>query len=368
MTASLKSCLFVLFFASGCAATPSDPVLVRAEAAGALVVEAYDPSGPGAAYLVSKNGAVLVSGAVGYANLEWDEPMTDETPVRIGSLSKPVTAVMVLQLAEKGRLNLDRPVSVYAPELPEQFGAVTMRQLLSHRSGIADFLLDPALLEHIWLPITTDKLIDLAKDAPTAFPPGEKYEYVNFNYVIVAHVIEKITGRSYNDAVNAFFTDHNMTNSHFDAHDAIIKNRAAAYELRDSGVLNAPGLDMSHVSAAGALLSSAGDLNRWITLLTAGQFISEATLDEAWTPQPLPDGAPTSYGLGFNETMFCGVRMIWHTGLAPGGQAAFMFAPEENVFLVVLSNAYNTPNTGKLSRRMMTLMLTGDADAPCVSE
>ncbi|WP_428407780.1 serine hydrolase domain-containing protein [Hyphococcus sp.] len=369
MTVNAEILLLVLLLISGCATAPyqTASALQRAETAAAIVRETYDPAGPGAAYLLSKNGDVLVAGAVGYANLEWDAEMKPDTPVRIGSLSKPITAVMVLQLVEEGLVELDRPIAAYAPDLPDQFGAVTLRQLLSHRSGLADFLSDPALMEHIWLPITTDKLIDLARDAPASSPPGTKYEYVNFNYVLVAHVIEKITGRPYRDAVDSFFDETGMTNSHFDAHDAIIENRAAAYELRDGGVFNTPGLDMSHVSAAGALLSSAEDLNRWIMLLTAEELIGRESLDMAWTPEPLPEGEATAYGLGFNVREFCGARTIWHTGLAPGGQASFMLAPEKGLFAIVLSNAYNTPNTGKLTRRMFAMLLTGQADAPCAA-
>ena len=368
MTASMKATLLFFLIVDCATAIQTVPMQERAEQAAVHVRNVYGETGPGAAYLISQSGRVLIAGGVGYANLEWDGEMKSDTPVRIGSLSKPITAIMVVQLAEKGLLDLDKAVRFYAPDLPEQFGAVTMRQYLSHRSGVKDLLIDPALLEHVWLPITTDELIELAKDAPSSFPPGKKYEYVNFNYVIVAHVIEKVMGQSYEDAIASFFDVNGMTNSHFDAHSAVIKNRAAAYELRNGDVLNVPGLDLSHLSGAGGLLSSAQDLNRWIALLVDGDLISKKNLNEVWTPQPLPDGTPTTYALGFNEREFCGKRVIWHTGLAPGGQAAFMLAPDQGLFTVVLSNAYNTPNTGKLSREMMAVMLTGDVQSPCASE
>lgn len=373
MTVKISAVIPALFLIASCASAQATAQQTRsmehrAEAAAAHVRNTYDETGPGVAYLISEKGIALVSGAKGYANLEWDIAMTQDTAIRIGSLSKPVTAIMILQLAEEGRVDLDLPVKAYAPDLPAQYGGVTLRQYLSHRSGISDFLSDPALVDHIWLPISTDKLIDLAKDKPIAFTPGAKYEYVNFNYVIVAHVIEKVTGQYYADAVNSFFNSHDMANSHFDAHRDLIDNRAAPYAIKDGETLNVPGLDMSHVSAAGALLSSVEDLNRWITLLGNGDLVNKENLDSAWTPQPLPDGAPTSYGLGFNISELCGVRAIWHTGLAPGGQAAFVFVPEKGLFTVALSNAYNTPNTGKLSREMMAAMLTGDVNAPCASD
>ncbi len=336
----------------------------RAKMAASHATQAYDSENPGAAWLIAYKGKTLVSGAVGRADMEWDLPLTEDTVFRLGSISKTITAVGVLQLVEKGLIDLDLPIVTYAPDLPPLIGAVTMRQLMSHRSGLAEHAWNPALLEFIWQPMTTEKIIDLQKEFAIDFAPGEKYNYVNFNYVVVAHVIEKVTGRSYVDFINTdIFAANQLWDSHYDWHNTIIPRRAEFYDEKDGQIQNAADIDLSHVSAAGALMSSISDMARWAQLLIGGTLISEASLAKAWTPAPLPDGTPTTYGLGFNVAELVGKRQIWHSGLTPGSQAAFCIIPEDDLFVVVLSNGFYLPNTTTLMDEMTTIMLTGSLPA-----
>ncbi len=352
-------------FVSGCVTSdlvsPPDGVLAqRANLAAAHAISQYDATGPGAAYAISKDGVILASGGVGLADLEWGAKITDETVFRLGSISKTITAIAVLQLVEKGMIDLDKKIKTYAPDLPDEMGAVSMRQLMSHRSGLAEHVWNPDLLPFIWQPVSTQQMIDLQKDEPVEFAPGEQYNYVNFNYVVVAHIIERVTGKSYVEFINEFFAAQEMPNSHYDWHDAIIPGRAEFYDQRDGVILNSQEVDLTHVSAAGALMSSAMDMAHWVTALAGNELISAAALDEAWSPAALPDGTPTDYGLGFNVTEFAGETLVWHTGLTPGSQGAFDFAPEQGLFVVVLSNGFYLPNAGKLVDEMMRIMLTGE--------
>lgn len=331
----------------------------RASIAVDLVKNTFASNAPGAAYLISYQGKTLESGGVGKANLEWNLSNTENTVFRLGSISKPITAIAILQLAERGKLNLDQPISIYAPDLPAHMGAVSMRQILSHRSGLAEHAFDESLMPFIWQPMTTNKIIELQDGKPKDFEPGTEYAYVNFNYVIAAHIVEQITSQSFVDfANNEIFAANDMENSHYDEHDPIIPNRAEFYDQHDGVVKNSADIDMSHVSAAGALLSSATDMGHWAQYLVDGKLVSPALLAEAWTPAPLPDGSPTKYGLGFNVEEMEGERVIWHTGLTPGAQAAFDLAPDSEIFIILLSNGFHLPNTGKLVDDMMKIMLT----------
>ena len=334
----------------------------RAALAASLLEETYaDEKSPGAAFLISYRGQTLASGAVGYANLEWGAHLTDETSLRLGSISKPITSIAVLQLAEKGVLTIDTPISTYAPDLPAQIGAVTLRQLMSHRSGLAEHAFNPALLPFIWQPMTTDKIIDLQKEEPINFRPGEEYEYVNFNYVVVAHIIEKVTGRSYIDFINEeVFSTLGMANSHYDQNNVIIPGRAEFYDKYEGFLANTAAVDLSHVSAAGALLSSVKDMGHWAHLLNSDALVAATTLKDALTPAPLPNGTPTEYGLGFNVGDPNSQNMIWHNGLTPGAQAAMALEPEAGIFVIVLSNGFHLPNPTKIMRKMMAVMLTGE--------
>lgn len=333
----------------------------RAAKASALVSNLYETGNPGASYLVSQGGKVLASGGVGMANVEWGIAMTESTVSRLGSMSKPLTAIAVLELAEQGRIDLDVPVNQYAPELPSYMGAVTTRQLLSHRSGLPDHVFDEALIPFIWQPMTTAQIIDLQKDKTPDFEPGAQYEYVNFNYVVIAHVIEQVTGSSFIEFANEeIFHSNGMKASAYDQPTAIIPRRAEFYDRRD-GLKHAADLDLSHVSAAGALLSSVSDMAHWFNLLVNGEIVSMQTLEYAWTPAPLPDGTATQYGLGFNVSEIEGKRYIWHTGLTPGAQGAFGYVPDSELFVIVLSNEFTWPApTGELVDSMIKVMLSED--------
>jgi len=364
INACAKTGVIVLcVFLAGCvtAGPPptNDALAQRAKLAATRAIETYDETGPGAAYVVSKDGEILVSGGVGFADMEWGLTNTDDTVFRLGSISKTFTAIAVLQLVEKGLIDLDQKIAAYAPDLPAQMGAVTMRQLMSHRSGLPEHVWNPDILPFVWQPVTTQQMIDLQKDIPIDFDPGEHYDYVNFNYVIVAHVIEQVTGKTYVDFINEVFAAQAMSNSHYDWHDTIIPGRAEFYDKRDGVILNSQEVDLTHVSAAGVLMSSAKDMAHWAQLLSEGELISEAMLKKAWTPAPLPDGTATKYGLGFNVGELAGERLVWHNGLTPGSQSAFSIAPDQGLFVAVLSNGFYLPSSQNLIDEMMTIMLTG---------
>lgn len=324
----------------------------------------YQPEEPGAAYAILKDGEIIAVGAVGKADIEWGLDNALDTVFRLGSISKTLTAVAVLQLVEKGLLDLDTPVSSYAPDLPDQFGVVTLRQLLSHRSGLAEHAWNPDILPFIWQPVTTGEIIEVQKTIPVDFPQGEKYAYSNFNYVLVPHIIEQVTGKSYRDFINEQFDRQSMKNSHYDWHDTIIINRAEFYDQKDGVVLNAQDVDLNHISAAGALMSSALDMAHWAGLLLSDQLITRASRLEAWTPKPLPDGTPTKYGLGFNIGEIESEEFIWHNGLTPGSQSAMGFVPEKGLFVVILSNGFYLPNTTKTLREVISILLTGEPPVP----
>lgn len=342
-------------------AEKADKLMVeRAQKAKQLLLQSYQDKGPGVAYLIAHKGKTLISGGFGMADMESMAPMSANTISRLGSISKSITAVAVLTLVEQGKLDLDVPISNYAASLPEHMGKVTLRQLLSHRSGIAEHAFDESLIPFVWQPMTTDKIIELQAAKPADFDPGEKYQYVNFNYVLVAHVIEKILNRPFVEFINEQFKQWGMNQSFYDENSAVIPGRAEFYDKRDDKIINAADVDMSHVSAAGALLSSPQDMAIWMSSLLKGDLISEASLALAWSPVPLADGASTEYGLGFNNTQFHGERLIWHTGLTPGAQAVFEYTTDSQVLIALLSNGFHLPNSGRLADDLMEIMIGKD--------
>ncbi len=305
-----------------------------------------DGEGPGAAVVVACDGTVLLSHNSGMANVEWRQPISGTTSFRVGSISKPLTAVAVLQLAERGAVDLDEPVSTYVPLLPDYMRPVTVRQLLSHTSGLPDILLTPSLLPLARDWVSVHQVIDMQAATPPRQAPGLAFDYSNFNYVLLTALLEAVTDTPYPEYMDRTFASLGLTRSRYDARRSILPERAQGYETNAFGALvNSENIDMSHAAAAGALLSSAGDLARWSHLLVTGALLTPETLAEAWSPRALPDGSTPSYGLGFNVSRENGRRVVWHNGLASGFQAAFSIYPDHGLVVVVLSNGFHLPNT-----------------------
>ena len=319
-----------------------------------------DSNTPGAAVLVTCNGKPVFSYNAGMANIEWRQPISSDTSFRLGSISKPLTAVAILQLAERGEVDLDKPIADYVPLLPDYMRPVTVRQLMTHTNGMPDILLTPALipLARDWVSIY--QVIGMQGNTPARSAPGERFEYSNFNYILLAALIEAVTGRQYSDYMDeAVFKSLDMTRSHYDRRRTILEERAEGYELDQFGnLLHSENIDASHASAAGALLSSANDLAMWSHLLTTAQLLKTQTRDEAWTPQATAGGEPSSYGLGFNISIENGRRVIWHNGLASGFQSAFSIYPDHGLIVVVLSNGFHLPSTTTAMDRVAAIFLS----------
>jgi CubicO group peptidase (beta-lactamase class C family) len=319
-----------------------------------------DGSNPGVSVLVSCDGEALFSFNSGMANLEWRQPISSSTSFRVGSISKSLTAVAILQLVESGRVDLDRPISDYVPLLPSYMRPVTVRQLMSHTSGLPDILLTPSLLPLARDWVDLRQVIGMQGKTPPRGEPGEIFEYSNFNYVLLAALIESVTETPYEAYMDrSYFEPLGLHRTRYDRRRSILPERAEGYELSPFGeLLHSENIDMSHASAAGALLSSAADLGRWTHLLLSGELLEPATLQAAWTGQELPDGTTSSYGLGFNLGEQFGHRVIWHTGLASGFQAAWSVYPEEGLSVIVLSNGFHLPNPTKAMDRVAEILLS----------
>lgn len=346
--------------ADRCSATgPSDEQRLAART---LLTDRYpDGPNPGVSVLASCDGKALFSFNSGMANIEWKQPIGSSTSFRVGSISKSLTAVAILQLVESGRIELDRPISSYVPLLPEYMRPVTVRQLMSHTSGLPDILLTPALLPLARDWVALSQIIGMQGKTPPREEPGQSFEYSNFNYVLLAALIESVTGTPYGEYMEQrVFEPRGLHRTHYDRRRAILAERAEGYELSLFGeLLHSENIDMSHASAAGALLSSTENLALWTHLLLSGELLAPETLEAAWSGQELPDGTTTAYGLGFNLGEQFGRRVIWHTGLASGFQAAWSVYPDEGLSVIVLANGFHLPNPTKAMDQVAEILLRG---------
>ncbi|MGJ8535669.1 MAG: serine hydrolase domain-containing protein, partial [Parasphingopyxis sp.] len=240
--------------------------------------------------------------------------------------------------------------------LPDNLGRPTIRQLLSHTSGLPDHFSLPEIPAIMRNPITPDGIIALMAEAEPRFEPGAQHSYSNFNYVLLGKLIETLDEqhRDYGTYIEEeIFAPLGMMNSHYDRQAAIIPNRARGYDHDGSGPVNTITFETSLAYAAGALMSSANDMALFTRALRGETLLSAEMKEAAWTPVALPNGQATNYGLGFNIGEFLGETAIWHNGSINGFQAAWIYLPASDRTVAVLSNGHYRPNTTVLARRIL---------------
>lgn len=288
--------------------------------------------------LVAREGKVTFSRAYGMANYELDAPNTAETKFRIGSLTKPFTAAAVILLQERGKLSIQDSVCKYVADCPAAWQPITLRQLLSHTSGLAKQDKAADYLKTAALPMTVAQLVEGFRNRPPEFRPGERFDYNNNGYVLLGQVIERASGQPYESFMREnVFAPLGMSDTGYDRHEPVIKGRAAGYVREGPALLNAAYIDQSQPFAAGALYSTAGDLLRWDQALYTEKLLPRKTLEEMFTPVAGP------YGYGWFVAREFGHRMLWHGGGTPGFAADLLRFPEERVTVIVLSNLENAP-------------------------
>ncbi len=180
---------------------------------------------PGLSMAIVHDGAVVYEKAYGMANLEDSIPVTLQSPFKIASLTKPITAIAVLQLVERGLVALDRPVIHYLDSLPSPWRATTVRQLLGHTSGLPDYLQAPAWSwRDSWrLERNHQEVIAMTAEAPMTFRSGERMKYSNTNYYVLGMLIERASGATYAEYLDTHvFKPLGMSNSRLDSAAALV--------------------------------------------------------------------------------------------------------------------------------------------------
>lgn len=316
--------------------------------------------------LVAQDGAVLYKHAFGYADFKDKTANTDSSTFSLASVSKVFTAAAVLQLKDKGKLRLDDPFAKYFPAFP--FPHISIRHLLSHTSGLPDYELYEEAIHN-----NPDKVFSNADVIPALaawkeppyFKPGERWEYSNTNFCLLALLVEKLSGMPFTRYVQKFiFAPAGMTQTHFEANATPAQNvnRVVNHEyqwLFSSAFQNVDGIkkyrwrlyNMSGLTGQGNIMTTTADLLKFDRALYAGKILKPATLEEAFIPVKLNDGqnndadigiGKASYGLGwFIFTDTSGGRIVWHTGGVPGGLSIFMRNTTKKQTVILFDNAFN---------------------------
>lgn len=303
-----------------------------------LLQPQFKPDEPGGVILIAKKGEVIYKKAFGMGNLELNVPVNDSMIFYIASNTKQFTAVAVLQLVEKGKLQLEDTLGKFI-SCPSPVGSITVRQLLSHTGGIVGNNDKPDFRLVNKTGMTPLDYVQYIVHQPVNFPAGTKWDYSNNSYQILGYMIEKLSGLSYSDYITKnIFNVAGMRNSYIQKESSVIKNRASGYIYSTTGFQNTFTHNSDALYAAGCMQSTAEDLLKWNQALKSGLLLKQQTLQLAYTPQPLKNGTPTTYGFGWHIWDLRGSATYRHGGALPGFTSETLYLPQEDVYIVMLLN------------------------------
>ncbi|MCC5785906.1 MAG: beta-lactamase family protein [Phycisphaerales bacterium] len=317
----------------------------------------HQPGAAGLSIAVARGDELIIAKGYGLADVAHDVPMTEHTMLRIGSVTKQYTAALILKLVEQDRLGLDDPLTKYI-EYPTGDHIVTIRHLLNHTSGIYIYTdVDGFWQEHASRELTPEELLDLFRDKPLGFPPGQRFAYTNTAYYLLGMVIEEITGQTYAEALHDVLLEPlALKSTRYDVSADIVKHRARGYSLGNSGITNAQPIDMRNPGAAGGLMATASDLVRWKQRLVAGTVVDAALFQMMITPTTLTHCSTHSYGFGLDTRDVHDRVCISHDGNINGFSSTLMYFPEDDWHIAVIANS-QTVNASMTATRIAAAVL-----------
>jgi CubicO group peptidase (beta-lactamase class C family) len=337
-------------------ATPIPAPTTRADAKTAAALDRYmqsmlDQGAFNGSVLVTRDGRILLEKGYGPADSDRDLPSTSDTKFRIASLTKQFTAMGVLILQAQGKLEVTDRVCRYLPDCPADWGKITIRQLLTHTSGIPDLTRFSDFDEIYPTLDTPQKSINYFRDAPLDFAPGQGWEYSNSGYILLGNLIQQVSGLPYEDFLQKeIFSPLGMQNT---GYDESVEDLAVGYTT--PGV-QAGSLDPSWLYSAGGLYSSVDDLYHWDQALYTGQLFPRELIAEMFKPQiKIPANNPiaypgTSYGYGWLIGWQLGHHAELHTGMITGFSALIERFPDDRLTIILLSNLDGMDFTGIAQR------------------
>lgn len=318
---------------------------------------------PGLSVAVVVNDQLVWSEGFGYADLESGDRATGSTIYRIGSVSKPVVGTALMQLVERGLVDLDADIRTYIPEFPLKRWTVTLRHLMTHTSGIRHYRGDEYLsMRHY------DDLIEPMKifSADTLlFEPGTRYSYSTYGFNLVANVVENVSGMPIEEYMQTHvYKPAWMNSTGLEDLTAIHQGRAKWYLTRGGEWFNAPYVDLSNKYAGGGITSTVADLCRLHIAYARGGLLQPRTIEQMYTNQPLSDGSIGQYGLSWRVGQArlpdgTTARTVQHSGGSVGANTLFIRFPDQGFAIAIVAN--HRANLGRITNGLINLFFRAGA-------
>lgn len=283
---------------------------------------------------ISFNDSIIYAKSVGFTNADTKKTINKDTKIRIGSITKTYTAVLILKAVEEGLIKLDDKLYSFYPQV-KNAEKITIEQLLKHRSGIFNFTEIPG--ENQWEQAfhTEEEFISYFINEKNNFEPDTDYEYSNTNYALLGFILQKIYGKSFAEILDEkICRPLHLKNTYFSIETNETKNEALSYNIQNKFIQNAK-VNFSNHPASGGMVSSAIELNVFLSALFNGKLISEKSLE-----QMLPKNK-NEYGLGIEKLPFSNPEGYTHGGRIENYFSEYWYFPKEKLGIVTLSNAIN---------------------------
>lgn len=323
------------------------PIAAQMESYLSLLADQGNFSG---AALVAYRGQLLVRKGYGLANQELEIPADAQTRFRLASVSKPLTALAIMQLVQADKVELRSSICTYLRDCPGAWEPITVHDLLAHTSGLQNYTDFLSFADVETRPASTAEVIGRFRDLPLEFSPGQAYHYTNSNYVLLGKIIEDVSGEDYPSYMGGhIFRPLGMRNTGYDSGDGAALSGTRGYV--GVGVAATP-IDTSNLFAAGGLFSTVDDLYALAQALSAGTLLPPELLAQMYTPNFF------GYGYGWKIESRFGHPVIYHPGLMSGAITYLGFYPDDDLTVIVLSNNEYT-NAGATADYLAGMILGG---------
>ena len=291
----------------------------------------------GLSLAVIKNGQPVANKGYGLANVELNVPVTSETVIRLGSVSKQFFTTAIMKLMEEGKLSIGDSVHKFFPDAPETWRPITIKNLMSHTSGLQreapaydNFKIQPDI-----------DIIKSAYGLPLVFKTGEKYQYCNLAYFMLAEIIKQVSGMPWQDYIhNKLFIPAGMTHSYLTDFYDIIPNRANGYMHKHDTLVNATA--MFAIRPSGGFLATSSDMIKWEKVMMEEKIIlRKDNWEKLWQPFiKTSDRADLKeyYGFGWVIDEYKGHKLIVHGGANIGFRSVFARFVNDGLSIIILTN------------------------------
>lgn len=310
--------------------------------------------------LIAHQSKIIFDKHYGMADFELDVPVSEKTRFRIASITKIFTAVAIMQLVEKGLIKEDDFINKYIMDYPKG-DQITIKHLLTNSSGVGNFDLESDFYNVYNAKSFNDELINLFKNKPLLFKPGEMFSYSISGFFLLGYIIEKVSNLSYEEYLRKhIFEPLKMEDSGMDYYKSILKGRAKPYDKMDNQLKNSDFIDMRVAGAGGGLYSTTKDLFLFFNGLINNQIISKDSFKILWTNQiKINDDTNYGHGMFLAKAEMYGIvrRKYYHTGGGPGVRSIFAYYPDDQMFCVKITNINDSKSFNSVHSKIEELLL-----------